>query len=192
MKNILFEGLSRLYAKMEDAYNQVAARIGLSCQGCPDNCCDSYFQHHTHIEWAYLWDGMRSCSAEKQQEYINRAREYVEGSRAVLAQGHRPEIMCPLNDGGPCGLYEHRLMICRMHGIPNTLVRPDGLKLTFPGCFRCQELCSQMQEVPILDRTGFYREMAALEMAFVGPNRQSLPKAKRTLAEMLVQGPPEL
>ena len=192
MKNALFEELSRLYAKMENAYDQVAERIGLSCQGCPDNCCNSYFQHHTHIEWAYLWDGMRSCSAEKQQEFVNRAREYAKESRVVLAQGLRPEIMCPLNDDGLCGLYEHRLMICRMHGTPNTLVRPDGKKMTFPGCFRCQELCSQMKEVPVLDRTSFYRDMAILEMAFVGPTRKSLPKVKLTLAEMLIQGPPEL
>jgi len=192
VKNALFEELSRLYAKMENAYDQVAERIGLSCQGCPDNCCNSYFQHHTHIEWAYLWDGMRSCSAEKQQEFVNRAREYAKESRVVLAQGLRPEIMCPLNDDGLCGLYEHRLMICRMHGTPNTLVRPDGKKMTFPGCFRCQELCSQMKEVPVLDRTSFYRDMAILEMAFVGPTRKSLPKVKLTLAEMLIQGPPEL
>ena len=192
MKNVFFEELSRLYAKMGDAYDEVATRIGLSCQGCPDNCCNSYFHHHTHIEWAYLWDGMRSCSAEKQQAYVERAREYVERSRAVLAQGHRPQIMCPLNDRGLCGIYEHRLMICRMHGIPNTLVRPDGRKLTFPGCFRCQELCSQMKEVPILDRTGFYKEMARLEIAFVGPNRQTLPRVRLTLAEMLVQGPPKV
>jgi len=192
VKNALFEELSRLYAKMENAYDQVAERIGLSCQGCPDNCCNSYFQHHTHIEWAYLWDGMRSCSAEKQQEFVNRAREYAKESRVVLAQGLRPEIMCPLNDDGLCGLYEHRLMICRMHGTPNTLVRPDGKKMSFPGCFRCQELCSQMKEVPVLDRTSFYRDMAILEMAFVGPTRKSLPKVKLTLAEMLIQGPPEL
>jgi hypothetical protein len=192
LKKALFEELSGLYTKMEDAYDQVAGRIGLSCQGCPDNCCNSYFQHHTHIEWAYLWDGIRSCSADRQQEFVNRAREYAEESRVVLAQGLRPAIMCPLNDDGLCGLYEHRLMICRMHGIPNTFVRPDGKKMRFPGCFRCQELCSQFKEVPVLDRTGFYRELAILEMAFVGPNRKSLPKVKLTLAEMLVHGPPEL
>jgi hypothetical protein len=176
---------------MEDAYDQVAERIGLSCQGCPDNCCNSYFQHHTYIEWAYLWDGIRSCSAERQQELLDRAREYAEESRLVVAQGLRPAIMCPLNHDGLCTLYEHRLMICRMHGIPNTFVRPDGKKMSFPGCFRCQELCSQLKEVPVLDRTTFYRDLAALEMAFVGPNRKSLPKVKLTLAEMVVQGPPE-
>jgi hypothetical protein len=188
----LFQELAGLYAEMEQAYDQVAERIGLSCQGCPDNCCNSYFQHHTYIEWTYLWHGIRSCSAEKQQEVIDRAREYTEKSAIALAQGLRPAIMCPLNDDGLCGLYEYRLMICRMHGIPNTFVRPDGKKMSFPGCFRCQELCSQLEEVPVLDRTGFYRDLATLEMAFVGPKGKSLPRVKLTLAEMLVQGPPGL
>jgi hypothetical protein len=123
---------------------------------------------------------------------VNRAREFIEKSRVALAQGLRPAIMCPLNDDGLCGLYEHRLMICRMHGIPNTFVRPDGKKMSFPGCFRCQDLCSRLKEVPVLDRTSFYRDLATLEMAFMGPNCKSIPKVKLTLAEMLVQGPPKL
>jgi hypothetical protein len=98
--------------------------------------------------------------------------------------------MCPLNDKGLCQLYEYRLMICRMHGVPNSFVRPDGKRVSFPGCFRCQELYSHLKEVPILDRTDFYRDLASLEMAFVGPSIKTLPKMNLTLAEMLVQGPP--
>lgn len=190
MKTALFSKLSLLYARMEDAYAQVADKIGLSCHGCPDNCCNSYFQHHTYIEWDYLWDGIRSCSAEKQEVFLNRAKEYVEQSRRCFARGLRPTVMCPLNDNGLCALYEHRPMICRMHGVPNSFVRPDGKKMSFPGCFRCQELCSVLKEMPVLDRTGFYRDLAALEMAFVSPKGKSLPRVKLTLAEMLVQGPP--
>jgi hypothetical protein len=100
--------------------------------------------------------------------------------------------MCPLNRDGLCGLYEHRLMICRMHGIPNIFVRPDGKKMSFPGCFRCQELCSQLKEVPVLDRTSFYRDLAALEMALMGPKGKSLPRVRLTIAEMLGHGPPEV
>ncbi len=192
MKSPLFSKLSLLYARMEDAYSQVAGKIGFSCNGCPDNCCNSYFQHHTYIEWAYLWDGIGCCSVEKQEDFLNRAREYVRESRNCLARGLRPTIMCPLNDNGRCGLYEHRLMICRMHGVPNSFVRPDGKKMSFPGCFRCQEFCSCLTEVPVLDRTSFYRDLASLEMAFVDPKGKSLPKVNLTLAEMLVQGPPEL
>ena len=191
-RNALFGRLSKLYSEMEAAYDRVAAQIGLSCRGCPDNCCNSYFQHHTNIEWAYLWKGLGSCSDEKQQEFINRAEEYVRQSRALLAKGIRPGIMCPLNDNGLCRLYEYRLMICRMHGVPNSFVMPDGNTKSFPGCVRCQELCSHFQQVPVVDRTGFYRELASLEMAFAGPKIRALPKVSLSLAEMLVHGPPRL
>jgi hypothetical protein len=191
MKNPLFEKLSRLYAEMEESYDQVAGKMGLSCSGCPDNCCNSYFQHHTYIEWAYLWEGIRSHPDEKQQEFMNKAREHVTKSRASLAQGLRPCIMCPLNDNGLCQIYEYRLMICRMHGVPNSFIRPDSKRMSFPGCFRCQELCSDLEKVPVLERTGFYRDLAALEIAFVGSRSKGLPKVNLTLAEMLVKGPPE-
>jgi len=191
-KSTLFTKLSRLYSEMEEAYNRAAGKIGLSCRGCPDNCCISHFQHHTYIEWAYLLKGTRSCPDEKKREFMNRAREYVRQSRTPLSQGLRPRIMCPLNDNGLCQLYEYRLMICRMHGVPNSFVRPDSKKMSFPGCFRCQELYSHLEEVPVLDRTGFYRDLASLEMAFVGPKIKALPKVNLTLAEMLVQEPPEI
>jgi len=189
-KSTLFGKLSQLYSEMAEAYNQAAGKIGLSCRGCPDNCCTSYFQHHTYIEWAYLWTGIRSCAEEKQREFMNRAREYVRQSRDLLNQGLSPRIMCPLNDNGLCQLYEYRLMICRMHGVPNSLVRPDGKKMSFPGCIRCQELYSHLEEVSVLDRTRFYRNLASLEMAFVGPKIKVLPRVKLTLADMLIQEPP--
>ena len=184
--------LSRLYLEMEDAYNRAADKIGLTCNGCPDNCCTSYFQHHTYIEWAYLWKGMTSCPDETQRELINRAVEYVRQSQVLLAQGRRPQLMCPLNHNGLCQLYEYRLMICRMHGVPNSFIRPDGKKMSFPGCYRCQKLCSALEEVPVLDRTAFYRDLAALEMAFAGTTGKALPRVKLTLAEMLVHGPPSI
>jgi hypothetical protein len=190
LESTLFTKLSLLYSEMEGAYNRAAGKIGLSCRGCPDNCCTSHFQHHTYIEWAYLWNGIRSRPDEKQREFINRAGEYVRRSRILLAQGLRPRIMCPLNDDGLCQLYEYRSMICRMHGVPNSFVRPDGKQMSFPGCFRCQELYSHLEEVPVLDRTDFYRNLASLEMAFVGPKIKTLPRVSLTLAEMLVQGPP--
>ena len=93
----LFEELSHLYAEMEEAYNRIAKEIGLTCEGCPDNCCTSYFQHHTYIEWAYLWKGIQSCPQEMQRIMVARAGEHVKESQISLAQGLRPRIMCPLN-----------------------------------------------------------------------------------------------
>jgi hypothetical protein len=190
-KNIFFEQLSGLYGEMENAYGQVAEEIGLSCEGCPDNCCNSYFHHHTYLEWAYVWEGMGALSEKGHREFVHKAQVYVEQSRLLLAQGRRPEIMCPLNDKGLCRLYEHRLMICRMHGVPNRLLRPDGKEMTFPGCYRCQGLCKHLKEVPILDRTNLYRKLASLEMAFVGSRIKILPRVNLTLAEMILQRPPE-
>ena len=189
-KSKLFQELARLYARMEAAYRLAADRLGLSCQGCPDNCCRTFFQHHTYIEWAYLWEGMMVLPGKRRQMFVERARHYVRESQLLLVQ-HKPRrIMCPLNEDGLCQAYEHRLMICRMHGVPNHFVRPDGKTMRFPGCVPCQDLYADLAEVPTLDRTPFYKELASLEMAFVKSAGQAVPKVKYTLAEMLVQGAP--
>jgi predicted metal-binding protein len=191
-KNILFQKLRLVYAEMEKAYNLVAQQIGLSCRQCTDNCCRSYFQHHTYIEWAYLWQGLQACDDKRLEDLLSRAQVYVTEAENMLVQGARPHIMCPLNENGLCGLYEHRLMICRMHGVPNGFVRPDGKKLNFPGCGPCQELYAGRGEVPVLDRTPHYRTLAHLETAFRGFTTGPLPRVNLTLAEMLVKGPPPI
>ncbi|MCA1742958.1 MAG: hypothetical protein LC631_03280, partial [Desulfovibrionales bacterium] len=86
----------------------------------------------------------------------------------------------------------HRLMICRMHGVPTVHVRPDGRRLEFTGCFRSQESTADLDGFTRLDRTEFYQELAMLEQAFVGPKIYSLPKVDLTLAQMIVHGPPRL
>jgi hypothetical protein len=190
--NPFFDRLARLYLEMGEAYDLSADKIGLSCDGCPDNCCDSYFRHHTYVEWAYVWEGMKRLSSQKRQAFIDKARHYVEQSQQALARGEKPNLMCPFNDHGLCQVYDHRLMICRMHGVPNRLVRPDGKEMTFPGCFRSQDLCQDLKEVPVMDRTGFYQKLASLEMAFLGPKMKTLPRVDLTLAEMVVEGPPKM
>jgi len=184
--------LADLYGRMETAYDEVARKLDFSCQGCPDNCCDSFFRHHTYVEWAYLWEGVNALPAERQRQLLTRAEDYVEASEKALAREQRPQVMCPLNDEGLCTLYAHRLMICRMHGVPSALTRPDGQAQHFPGCFRCQELVGDRSDVPTVDRTEFYRELVALEIAFLGHRRHLLPKVNKTLAQMLVEGPPSL
>jgi hypothetical protein len=191
-KNILFQQLRLIYAEMEAAYNLAAQKIGLSCRQCRDNCCRSYFQHHTYIEWAYLWQGLQACDDKRLEGFLSRAQAYVAEAQEMLVQGTRPRIMCPLNEDGLCGLYEHRLMICRMHGVPNAFVRPDGKKLNFPGCGPCQELYAGRGEVPVLDRTPYYRTLAHLEKAFRGITTAPPPRVNLTLAEMLVKGPPPI
>ena len=187
-----FRKLAALYADMQDAYVRHAQALGLTCDNCPDNCCTSYFQHHTRIEWAYLLQGLSGLTPERRAEYERRARAYVLESRDALSRGERPHIMCPLNDEGRCGVYAHRLMICRLHGVPNRLRYPNGRTVDFPGCFRSQELCSATESFPVLDRTALYTRLMELEVQFVGPGRiRSLPRVDLTLAEMIVQGAPQ-
>ncbi|MDH5297524.1 MAG: hypothetical protein OEV91_00710 [Desulfobulbaceae bacterium] len=184
--------LADLYARMVEAYDRVAKQLDFTCEGCPDNCCDSFFHHHTYVEWAYLWEGVHGLPEEQQQELVARAERHVEASETAMGRGERPQVMCPLNDHGLCSLYRHRLMICRMHGVPSSLTRPDGKTLHFPGCFRCQELTVGRNDLPVVDRTSFYRELVDLEIAFLGPRRHILPKVSMTLARMLTAGPPTL
>ncbi len=185
------ERLNELYQQMEQAYNKSAAQLGLSCQGCTRNCCTSYFQHHTYLEWAYLWLGLQKCSPEKKRQYLLRAEEYVQSCQQLLTQGLTPKIMCPVNEEGWCGLYEYRLMICRLHGVPNKVILPNNEVRYFPGCHRSQAITANMTEVPCLDRTSFYSELAKLEKEFTTNSRFTRPRVKLTLAQMLHKGPPD-
>jgi len=187
--------IGEIYGSMVTVYDEVARELPLTCAGCPDNCCDSYFLHHTYSEWAYLWEGIRALDDDRLDRIMQRARDYVARSRELIARGERPQLMCPLNDSGLCGLYSHRLMICRTHGVPATLTRPDGQLLRFPGCFRSQEIVADSYpaeaDAPAMDRTVLYQRLAQLETRFLADRRGRLPKIKLTIAEMIVHGPPK-
>lgn len=189
--------LADIYSAIELQYDQVAGKIGLTCTGCPSNCCDSYFLHYTYCEWAYLWEGFRALEDTVIQQITERAKKYVHESRAITARGGRPQLMCPLlNDEKRCSLYSHRLMICRLHGIPAAMTRPDGQTLKFPGCFRCQEIVHEKPghnvHVPYMDRTELLKRVATLESDLLGGKRHLYPKVKKSIAEMIVGGPPRV
>ena len=192
----IFTRLGRLYAKMEAAYKECAETAGLRCEGCENNCCTSFFQHHTHIEWAYLWRGLQELPAERRKEFVQRAHAYVEKARQNIASGRLPDAMCPLNEQGLCALYSHRLMICRLHGTRNLFRLPNGGEQVFPGCFRFTALpCAaegNESNCPTLDRTPLYGELASLEMEYLRRASRRMSRVDMTLAEMLVLGPPQL
>lgn len=187
----VFRRLQALYSRMDQAYVNTAQSLGFTCLGCTDNCCTSFFQHHTYVEWAFLWKGLDSLPAQRRSAYLERARATVKLYREAMDRGERPRAMCPLNDDGRCGLYGHRLMICRLHGTANLLRRPDGRRVEFPGCFRFQDAAQGLESSHSLDRTQLYHDLVALELDFLGSQRSRLPKVDLTLAEMLVYGPPQ-
>ncbi|MDF1613959.1 hypothetical protein [Desulfurivibrio dismutans] len=182
-----------LYHRMEAAYDVVARQLDFSCTGCPDNCCNSYFLHHTRFEWAWLWVGLRELPAASLAVVRQRAVNYRQQAQEELAADRRPEIMCPLNEEGRCLLYEHRLMICRLHGVPSSLTFPDGRVQKFPGCFRCQELVADRDKVPTVERASLFRELAQLEqelLAAHGLSALARARVKKSIAEMIDEGPP--
>ncbi|HID71029.1 MAG TPA: hypothetical protein EYP35_11415 [Desulfobacterales bacterium] len=188
--------IGRIYKEMESGYDEVARALKFSCDGCPDNCCDSYFLHHTYTEWAYLWEGVRELAEEKQLELIERARQYILECAQAEARDERPQIMCPLNEQGRCLLYTHRLMVCRTHGVPASMRRPDGQTLNFPGCFRCQKIVKKKfvhdSQAPHVERTPLLQRLVAVERELMGEKIHLYPRVKLTIAQMLVKGPPAI
>ncbi|HHO48387.1 MAG TPA: hypothetical protein ENN06_08040 [Desulfobacteraceae bacterium] len=183
-----------IYREMESRYTATGRAIGLTCTGCPDNCCDSYFLHYTYVEWAYLWVGLRTLDQARLDEIANRAKHYIEQRRAVPPGTEPALLMCPLNEEGRCVLYGHRLMICRLHGVPAIMTRPDGRTLRFPGCFRCQQIMERRNEPggdqPSMQRTDLLARMADLESELLDGRRHVYPRVRRTIAEMIAGGPP--
>jgi len=185
------EKVADLYHDMEAAYDRTARGLDFSCTGCPDNCCDSYFLHHTYTEWAYLWHGLQTLDDNLLQIIKKKASAYVVETEAALVKGERPIIMCPLNSEGLCTLYRHRMMICRLHGVPATFTRPDGKQFSFPGCFRWQEITAVEKAAP-MDRTKFFQRLIDLEVKLLDTRRMTAHKVKLTIAQMIVKGPPVL
>ncbi len=183
--------VAAVYVEIQDMYDEVSSALDFTCEGCPDNCCDSYFLHHTYTEWAYLWEGLELLGAEKVAEIEARATAYIIAVKKAEAIGERPQAMCPLNEDGLCLPYQHRLLICRLHGVPAAMTRPDGQRMDFPGCFRCQELVGENIEGPRMDRTKIFQKFIAIEMEWLGVKRQVLPKVKKSIAEMILSGPPQ-
>lgn len=186
------EKIAALYARMEQAYDIVARQLDFSCAGCGDNCCDSYFLHHTYVEWAYLWEGIGQLAPDRRKALENRAADYAAACQEALERNERPLVMCPLNEEGRCSLYQHRLMICRLHGVPASLTFPTGRVEKFPGCSRCQEIVSGRQAVPTVERAPLLRELAALERELLGEQQTIMPRVKKTIADMILLGPPRL
>ncbi|MBN2560327.1 MAG: YkgJ family cysteine cluster protein [Phycisphaerae bacterium] len=149
--------LDALYRRMDRAYADMAEAIGLVCEGCEDTCCLTHFHHHTVVEWLHLSRGLELASPGLRRQLIDRAQ-----ALAGEGDGDGPGV-CPLYEGGQCALYEHRPLICRLHGLPWTLKQGRNAGELRPGCHRAAQCLASRDSQPILDRTPFYLEMASLE-----------------------------
>ena len=177
--------LKQIHAAMDSAYHRAAEHYGFFCDGCRDICCRTRFYHHTIIEYAYLIEGFKTLNPAKQNEVKSRAVAVVDETARADQSGAGVRLMCPLNFDDLCILYPYRPMICRLHGIPNTLRRPDGRILTGPGCDDYYLQCGSADGAP-LDRTPLYAAMADIERRLrdrLGFNS----KIKLTVARMILE-----
>jgi len=182
----LLERLAALFEKMDSAYASIAGQYGFRCTGCTDNCCLTRFHHHTLIEYLYLLEGMETLEMEIQEAIHSQVYTVCEQMAAADRKGESLRLMCPLNQGGRCVLYPHRPMICRLHGIPHELQRPDGSVTRLPGCDAFFDQCRNGGKTDYIrfDRTPLYRRMALLEQEVRQATGYAAP-IKLTIAEML-------
>lgn len=176
-----------LYGRMGTAYDQAAACYGFTCNGCDENCCEERFYHHTLSEFLCLMKGVQTFDDDTRQKIYAKAREVKELYRRHDAEGRAQRVICPLNRDGLCGLYEYRMMICRLHGVPYRMRRPDGAVTRGGGCHKIDwDLLDEKSSACMLDRTDLYRELSAIEIDL----RQLLGFGHRinmTIAEMLTE-----
>jgi Fe-S-cluster containining protein len=176
--------VTRLFQRMDQAYDHCAGQSGFVCNGCRDNCCLTRFYHHTLIEVLSIHSGLRALSVDRRRQ-IRAAAQSAKTKMTELQRRQEPiSVMCPLNEEGRCALYEQRPMICRLHGIPHVLRRPDGRTRTGPGCDDFYRQCGR-NDAAALDRTPLYMAMADLEHRL----REKLnyrQKIKMTVAEIIV------
>ena len=179
-----FNNLKSLYAKMDQAYDEVAEAYDFHCSGCSDNCCLTRFFHHTLVEFLFLRKGFADLDEDVQEEIRIRAADVNEKVKQAEDSGNVPRIMCPLNINGLCALYECRPMICRLHGIPHEFAHPIKNKILGPGCHEFEAQCGH-EKYLAFNRTPFYQQMALLERR-IREKSGINDKFKKTVAQMLV------
>jgi len=175
------EKLKTIYDSMDRAYRQAAVFYGFDCQGCRDNCCTTYFFHYTIAEYLYLLQGFRAFEESIKEGIWERAMNMCDPSK-------RDNYLCPLNLRGRCLLYPYRTMICRLHGLPFEVQRPDGQRDEGPGCPRFEnERTRTGLPYRRIERTPFYADLVNLEREI----RAEVPhfrRFKKTIAEMIRDG----
>ena len=181
-KHALFTALAALYEKMDQAWTETADRYGFQCNGCTENCCETRFYHHTHLERAFFISGFKKLPPVRKKKSKKRALQVLEQTRAAGEKDRPLRIMCPVNEDQKCLLYRFRPMICRLHGIPHELHKPGSPPVKGPGCHAGAVLFETAYHP--FDRTPFYREMADLEIRYCRTHGK-IGRIRQTVAEMI-------
>ncbi|THB80710.1 MAG: YkgJ family cysteine cluster protein [Desulfobacteraceae bacterium] len=171
---------------MDDTWKNVADQYGFVCNGCEDNCCQTLFFHHTHIERDYLVEGFNALEKSVKLEVLHKAEAYCDKLLLFSSPDKPFRMMCPLNLEGRCLIYDHRPMICRLHGLPHELSDTNGDREHQPGCRAGHARFNTKGYIPF-NRTKIYTQMASLEAAYTRTIRRQGQRIKLTIAQMLTQ-----
>ncbi len=158
---------------------------GFSCEGCPDNCCKTVFNHYTLAEYFYFCEGLDKLEDSVMEDVSVRARDYFQQIARVGYAQESLEIMCPVNFDGKCIVYENRPLICRVHGLPSVLHTPGRKGQQWNGCNVFQEKNNGTDLTLIIDRTRYFTLIASIEKGI----RQEMvffKKYKKTISEMIL------
>jgi hypothetical protein len=181
ISKVYLERLNDIYESMDRAYREGMAFYGFDCSGCQDNCCRTYFFHYTLAEYFYLLKGFSTLEAGRQREVAQRAE-------TMSDRIQKEDYLCPLNVSGRCLLYPYRAMICRLHGLPFEVQRPDGRREEGPGCGKFErERTLKGLSYRRTDRTPFYMDLANLERE-IRAELHYFQRFKKTIAEMIRDG----
>jgi Fe-S-cluster containining protein len=179
--------MANIYKQMDHAYYESAQAYDFVCNGCEDNCCNTRFFHHTHIEFGYLVEGLKQLSISQQNQIIEKAHHVYKETEELMVMNKRVWLMCPLNENGKCYLYAHRPMICRLHGIAHELKFPGQPVQYLPGCdaFSMHFRTLNLNDYYTLDRTPHYMRLGKLEQQFL-KEYNITQRFKKTITEMLI------
>ena len=176
--------LATLFETMDLEYKLTTEGYGFECKDCRANCCLTRFYHHTLLEYLYLMMGHRDLEKKRRAEIKLRAREVCAETDTANAENLPVLRMCPLNFDGRCILYNHRPMICRLHGIPHQIDHPAKGIRHGPGCEEFTRLCGKKEYITF-DRTPFYFAIAELEKD-LRHEMHATQKIKLTIAQMII------
>ena len=119
-----YEQYQHLVARV-DAFGQVIRQrypTQLTCHAGCDGCCYQQFTVFP-VEAHHLAQAVRALAPEVRQHLLARLQQ-ADPWRVV-----ETPPPCVLLEHGRCSLYDHRPLICRIHGFPvsSTMIeRPDG------------------------------------------------------------------
>lgn len=179
--------LAGLFRRIDDAYGLAAGRYGFRCDGCSQTCCGERFYHFTLAEALFLERGLAARPAEERARYFNSAAGVVSLMLREKSADSLTPVLCPLYTGEGCGLYDHRPLICRLHGIPYDYAPPGREPVRGEGCHRFGEEIEPLGKTyQPFDRTPWFGEMAAIEIA-IRRRLNCNERFRRTVADMLVE-----